>query len=38
VLGAKMVLGRWQAIYLIEHRDQPQEREIALQFLGTFKA
>ena len=38
VLGAKAVLGRWQAIYLIEHRDQPHEREIALHFLGTFKA
>lgn len=38
VLGANMVLGRWQGIYLIEHRDQPHEREIALQFLGTFNA
>jgi secondary thiamine-phosphate synthase enzyme len=38
VLGAKMVLGRWQAIYLIEHRDQRHEREIALQYIGTFKA
>ena len=38
VLGGKAVLGRWQAIYLIEHRDQAHEREIALHFLGTFKA
>jgi len=38
VLGGEAVLGRWQAIYLIEHRDQPHEREIALHFLGTFKA
>jgi secondary thiamine-phosphate synthase enzyme len=38
VLGGKAVLGRWQAIYLIEHRDQRHEREIAVQFLGTCKA
>jgi len=38
VLGGKAVLGRWQAIYLIEHRDQAHEREIALHFLGTLKA
>jgi secondary thiamine-phosphate synthase enzyme len=37
VLGGKPVLGRWQAIYLIEHRDQRHEREIALHFLGTLK-
>jgi thiamine phosphate synthase YjbQ (UPF0047 family) len=30
-----MVLGTWQAIYLVEHRDRPHEREIALHYLGT---
>ena len=37
VLAAKAVLGTWQAIYLIEHRDQAHDREVALHFLGTFK-
>jgi secondary thiamine-phosphate synthase enzyme len=30
-----MVLGTWQAIYLIEHRDAPHRREIALYYFGT---
>ena len=38
VLGGTPVLGSWQAIYLIEHRDQPFVREIAVNFLGTLKA
>jgi thiamine phosphate synthase YjbQ (UPF0047 family) len=29
------VLGTWQAIYLIEHRDAPHAREVALHYLGT---
>ena len=35
VLGGKAVLGTWQAIYLIEHRDQPHQREIVLHYIGT---
>lgn len=35
LVGGQAVLGTWQAIYLIEHRDQPHEREIALHFMGT---
>jgi secondary thiamine-phosphate synthase enzyme len=35
VEGGRMVLGTWQAIYLIEHRDQPHAREIALHYMGT---
>jgi secondary thiamine-phosphate synthase enzyme len=35
VTGGKAVLGTWQAIYLIEHRDQPHTREIALHYVGT---
>jgi secondary thiamine-phosphate synthase enzyme len=38
VLGGRPLLGSWHALYLIEHRDQPLQREIALTYLGTFKA
>jgi secondary thiamine-phosphate synthase enzyme len=36
VTGGKPVLGTWQAVYLIEHRDRPHSREIALHFVGTL--
>jgi secondary thiamine-phosphate synthase enzyme len=35
VRGGEPVLGTWQAIYLIEHRDRPHTREIVLHFVGT---
>jgi secondary thiamine-phosphate synthase enzyme len=35
VLQAKLALGTWQAIYLIEHRTRPHRREIVLQFIGS---
>lgn len=35
VAAGKPVLGTWQAIYLIEHRDSPHAREIVLHYLGT---
>ena len=35
VLGGKLALGTWQAIYLIEHRRHPHRREIVLQFIGS---
>jgi len=35
VIAGKAVLGTWQAIYLIEHRDRPHVREIVLHYLGT---
>ena len=38
VLGGSAVLGTWQAIYLIEHRDQPRTREIVLHYLGTRRS
>jgi secondary thiamine-phosphate synthase enzyme len=38
VVGGQAVLGTWQAIYLVEHRDQPHERAIALHYLGTRQA
>ena len=28
VIGGRMVLGTWQGIYLFEHRDAPQTRQI----------
>jgi secondary thiamine-phosphate synthase enzyme len=30
-----MMLGTWQAIYLIEHRARPHAREVVLQFIGA---
>lgn len=35
VIGGRMALGVWQAIYLVEHRDRPHEREIVLHFAGS---
>ena len=29
VSGGRLVLGRWQGIYLFEHRDRPHRREVA---------
>lgn len=28
VIGGRMVLGTWQGIYLVEHRDAPQRRQV----------
>ncbi len=36
VLDGELVLGTWQAIYLIEHRARPHRREIVLQFIGRM--
>jgi len=35
VAGAKLALGTWQGIYLVEHRRRPHSREIILQFIGS---
>jgi secondary thiamine-phosphate synthase enzyme len=32
--GGALVLGRWQGIYLFEHRRDPQRRQIALHLIG----
>jgi thiamine phosphate synthase YjbQ (UPF0047 family) len=32
--GGRLLLGKWQAIYLAEHRAHPQRREIVLTALG----
>lgn len=34
VAAGDMLLGTWQAVYLIEHRAAPHRREVALMFLG----
>jgi thiamine phosphate synthase YjbQ (UPF0047 family) len=34
VIKSRLMLGTWQAIYLIEHRRRPHAREIVLQFVG----
>ena len=36
VLKGELMLGMWQAIYLIEHRTRPHRREIVLQFAGAI--
>ena len=35
VIKGRMMLGTWQAIYLIEHRRRPHQREIVVQFVGA---
>lgn len=35
VIDEKMVLGTWQAIYVVEHRAAPHRRELILQYTGT---
>jgi secondary thiamine-phosphate synthase enzyme len=37
VTGAKLALGTWQGIYLVEHRRKAHSREIVLQFVGSRK-
>ena len=32
--GGKLALGTWQGIYVFEHRDAPQRREVMLQLIG----
>jgi secondary thiamine-phosphate synthase enzyme len=35
VLGGKLALGTWQAVYLWEHRADPQNRDVVVQLLST---
>ena len=37
VIGAKLALGTWQGIYLVEHRRRPHSREVVFQFVGSRK-
>ena len=34
VAHGEMLLGTWQGLYLFEHRDRPQRREIVLHLTG----
>ncbi|MFC3692420.1 secondary thiamine-phosphate synthase enzyme YjbQ [Chenggangzhangella methanolivorans] len=34
VIGGRLALGTWQAVYLLEHRDRPHAREIVVHFSG----
>lgn len=34
VRDGRLLLGRWQGIYVFEHRDAPHERQIAAHLLG----
>ena len=33
--SGRMLLGTWQAIYLVEHRDAPHSRSVILHYCGT---
>ncbi len=35
VLDGRPVLGTWQGIYLVEHRDRPHTRSIVLHLAGA---
>ena len=35
VMAGVLALGRWQGIYLFEHRSAPHRRELALHVIGT---
>jgi secondary thiamine-phosphate synthase enzyme len=35
IMQGELMLGTWQAVYLIEHRQRPHRREIVLQFAGS---
>jgi secondary thiamine-phosphate synthase enzyme len=34
VIHGELMLGTWQAVYLVEHRTRPHKREVVLQFIG----
>jgi secondary thiamine-phosphate synthase enzyme len=38
VKDGSMVLGRWQGVFLIEHRVAPHRRTVALNFIGHSAA
>ncbi len=35
LMAGRLALGRWQGVYLFEHRRAPHSREIALHLLGA---
>jgi secondary thiamine-phosphate synthase enzyme len=34
IIGGRLALGTWQAIYLFEHRRRPHRREVAGHWMG----
>ena len=34
VISGKLALGRWQGIYLFEHRRAPHERQVVMHLIG----
>jgi secondary thiamine-phosphate synthase enzyme len=36
VAEGRMLLGTWQGIYVVEHRDRPHTREVVLHYLGSL--
>lgn len=37
VKDGRMLLGTWQGIYVVEHRDRPHRREVVMHFVGTLR-
>jgi secondary thiamine-phosphate synthase enzyme len=37
VKDRRLLLGTWQGIYVVEHRDRPHHREVAMHYIGTMK-
>jgi thiamine phosphate synthase YjbQ (UPF0047 family) len=35
VKAGRLLLGTWQGIFVVEHRDRPHRREVVLHYLGT---
>ena len=35
VIGGRLALGQWQAIYVVEHRASRHQREVIVSFVGT---
>jgi secondary thiamine-phosphate synthase enzyme len=35
IMEGQMVLGTWQGIYLVEHRDRPHRRDLLLHLIGA---
>jgi thiamine phosphate synthase YjbQ (UPF0047 family) len=34
-MEGQMVLGTWQGLYLVEHRDRPHRRDLVLHLIGA---
>jgi secondary thiamine-phosphate synthase enzyme len=36
IAAGRLALGRWQGIYLVEHRDRPHRRDVAVNLIGNM--